>query len=94
MPASAGSMNLHLRIAFPLGCADSSLLPRSGGWGVGQDNRTFQDGAWVLQYSGESGVRFCAFQSQTFKTDDRGSPSVLAEPPEKRADVATAKNTR
>jgi uncharacterized protein YukJ len=41
-----------------------------------KDNGTFQDGAMVIAYPGGKWRGFfIAFQSQTFKTDDKGNPS-------------------
>jgi uncharacterized protein YukJ len=40
-----------------------------------KDNGTFQDGALVIAYpGGKWRAFFVAFQSQTFKTDDKGNP--------------------
>jgi uncharacterized protein YukJ len=40
-----------------------------------KDNGTYQDGALIIEYPGSKWrAFFFAFQSQTFKTDDRGNP--------------------
>ena len=42
-----------------------------------KDNGTFQDGALVIGYpGGKWRAFFIAFQSQTFKTDDKGNPTT------------------
>jgi uncharacterized protein YukJ len=65
----------------------------SGRWAA--DNGTFQDGAIVIEYPGDNWrAFFFAFQSQTFKTDDKGNPLPNQRTTPRTAPLKTASKRR